>query len=495
MRAYDAFFFGTLFFLGGILAASLPAGQAGVGFGSSAWWGCAVGIVLSLFLWHRQGKGWEFKRWERSGWLIMAALLFFIPAGVLYYAADDMRFNHAPLPLGEGTFRAEIVSHPAVRDGTQEAVFGLTENGLRVLAKLPPYPRLTYGDRVTFAGRFEEPFSESYRAYLAKERVRGVVAFPKITAHEPADSVSLRGALYALRDVIVDSFRRTLPAKEAALMAGLTVGAREDFSESFRTAMAKSGTTHLVALSGYNISVVVMVAMALFLSFLPRRFTFVATLAVVLSFVLMTGAEASVVRAAVMGSIALLARHMGRRMSVRNAIMFAALAMALVNPKVLAFDLGFQLSFLALLGIVYLKPALDSCFGWGMVPSVLSWRENLTTTASAQLAVAPLLIATFGSVSVSSLAANILVLEVVPLTMGLGFVLAAVSFVSLMLAKILAFVALIFLKFQTFTIELFAALALPVGSAFSAGTIALYYGALLAFTYHVHRTRILIRRV
>lgn len=487
MRVYDAFFFGTLFFLVGVLAGSM-------GLQSDVWWVVAGGIAVVLLLWHAQGRGWEFNRWRRSGWLVVAALLFFIPAGALYYAVDDARFNDLPLPIGEGTFHAGVVSHPTTKDGVQELVVELEGNALHLLVRLPPHPKFSYGDRVSFSGRIEEPFSDSYRAYLAKERVRGVVAFPKIVEHRIGESFSFRGTLYAFRDKLVDSFRRTLPAKEAALMAGLTVGAREDFSESFRDAMARSGTTHLVALSGYNISIVVMVAMALLLTFFPRRVAFFATLAVVFSFVLMTGAEASVVRAAVMGGVMLLARHMGRRFDVRNAILFAALVMVLINPKVLMFDLGFQLSFLALLGIVYLKPAMDLFLGWGGSCSVFSWRENLTTTASAQLAVAPLLISTFGSVSVSSLAANVVVLEAVPVTMGIGFVLAAVSFVSLFSAKILALLALVFLKFQTLAIEFFASLSFPITPALSLGTVVIYYCALLTFIWYAN-TRVIPWRI
>lgn len=494
MRIYDAFFFGTLFFLAGVFAGSLSTGQADMGLQNDVWWVIAGGIAAVFLLRYAQGREWKFNRWGRSGWLVMAALLFFIPAGGFYYTVDDARFLYTPLPEGERAFTAEIVSHPVTEEGTQGAVLKLMDNGLRVRAKFPAYPEFSYGDTLTFTGRIEVPFSDSYRAYLAKERVRGVVAFPKIVSHE-SGRVSFRGALYTLRERIVDSFRRTLPAKEAALMAGITVGAREDFSESFRDAMAQSGTTHLVALSGYNISIVVMVAMALFLAIFPRRVAFFVTLAVVISFVLMTGAEASVVRAAVMGGVMLLARHMGRRFDVRNAILFAALVMVLINPKVLMFDLGFQLSFLALLGIVYVKPALDRFLGWEGTKGILSWRENLTTTASAQLAVAPLLISTFGNVSLSSLAANILVLEIVPFTMGIGFVLAAASFASFMLAQFMAFFALALLKFQTLVIEFFAVVSFPVSPIFSLGTVGLYYGALLIFIYYVRHNHFVSRRV
>ncbi len=473
MRAHDVFFLGALFFLLGVLAASM---------GLSMWPWVLGGIAMALLARWRHGRGWKFTRWNQNGWLMVAALLFFMPVGAFYYTVDDARFTRVPLPEGEKTFNAEVVSLPITREGVQELIFQIENPKLRVLAKLPPYPAFSYGARVMFSGSIEKPLSDSYREYLAKERVRGIVAYPNIVAHE-VGTFSLRGVLYALREEIVGAFRNTLPAKEAALMAGIAVGAREDFSEEFRNAMAESGTTHLVALSGYNIMVVVTVAMTLFLTFFSRRLAFFATLGVVCAFVLMTGAEASVVRAAVMGGVALLARFMGQRMDVRNAILFAALIMVFVNPKVLVFDLGFQLSFLALIGIVYLKPAFDRILGWENKSEIFSWRENLTTTAAAQCAVAPLLIHTFGSVSISSLAANVLILEVVPLTMGLGFILAALSFVSIFLAQIVAFFAFIFLKFQTFMIELFAALAFPIGAALSALAVTCYYGVLVLVIY------------
>jgi hypothetical protein len=89
----------------------------------------------------------------------------------------------------------------------------------------------------------------------------------------------------------------------------------------------------------------------------------------------------------------------------------------------------------------------------------------------------------------TSLAANLLVLEVVPLTMGFGFVLAACSFVSLLLAKMIGLIAFLLLRFQTFTIEFFSSLAIPVAPELSLSAAALYYAALLVFIVYVHRAQ------
>ena len=138
-----------------------------------------------------------------------------------------------------------------------------------------------------------------------------------------------------------------------------------------------------------------------------------------------------------MGFLALLASQVGRLYSVRNAIVLAAFFMVLVNPRILYFDIGFQLSFLALVGIVYLGPAIQKFFRMKKEEGFLGWRKNFLTTTSAQLGVAPLLIINFNQFSLFALLANILILEVIPPTMFLGFLLGAIGFFSMALATIL----------------------------------------------------------
>ena len=131
-----------------------------------------------------------------------------------------------------------------------------------------------------------------------------------------------------------------MPAEEAAFLSGLTLGERSDFSPEFKEALQTSGTTHLVALSGYNVSIVIVATMALLTSFLKRRIAFIVAFIFLVAFVLMTGAEASVVRAAIMGALVVIATESGRIFNPRNAITLAGLLMVLINPKVLVFDAG-----------------------------------------------------------------------------------------------------------------------------------------------------------
>ena len=168
----------------------------------------------------------------------------------------------------------------------------------------------------------------------------------------------------------------------------------------------------------------------------------------------MTGAEASVVRAAIIGVLIMIADQAGRQYYFRNALALAAFLMVLFNPKVLVFDLGFQLSFLAIIGIAYLRPLLKKWLRMKEEPGILNWRDNFLTTTSAQIAVLPLILSRFGYFSPISILANVLILEFIPPTMFLGFLTAALSVVSFHLSLLSGWIAQVFLGYILWVIDL-----------------------------------------
>ncbi|MFH0712877.1 MAG: ComEC/Rec2 family competence protein [Candidatus Jorgensenbacteria bacterium] len=481
MPSYDIFFFGALFFLVGVFLAS---------FGVGVWILIITFAAAAAFLFM------GLKRNKRFFWL--AGLVFLVFAGAFYYTRDDMRFREkTTIPFGEKTvFSGIIVSNPILKSSSQEfkleldSYLAAPKGPLRgnILVKTARYPQFGYGDELKIKGTIELPFSESYGRYLSKEGISGVISFAEAEKTGSGHGSGIKASLFAVKNKMVESFQAVLPPKESALLAGLTLGERGEFSESFKEAMSKSGTTHLVALSGYNITIIASTLAALFLWFsIKRRLTFFFTVLVILGFVFMTGAEASVVRAAIMGILVILANEIGRFFDFRNAIILAGLTMVFHNPKVLVFDVGFQLSFLALLGIIYLRPAAVKFFRISEEKGFLSWRENLLTTASAQLMVAPLLVSNFGNFSLTSFVANVVILEFIPVTMGLGFVMTALSFVSYNLALALSLLAQVLLKFEIFVIEFFAKIGVFFSPSAGLASFIVYYLILVGFIYYVGR--------
>lgn len=467
---YEIFFYGGMFFLAGVLAASAGVAPFFVTAGTFA----AIGI-LAVF---RARGGIRFT------WF--AWLLLFIITGSFYFRLDDAQFRSARVVFGEKhSFVGMVTSDPVVKDGVQEMRLALREPFTAyVLLTARAYPRFSYGDEVQGEGAVMRAQEPSYAHYLEKERVRGTMKYPSISITGSHKGSVITSALYAVKHRIMSSFTATLPPEEAVFLGGLTIGARGSFSAELKDAMQKSGTTHLVALSGYNITILVAVAMGLFLFVFPRRVSFVLATLTIVAFVIMTGAEASVVRAGVVGFLVLLARDIGRAHDFRNVILCAAVLMVLANPKVLAFDAGFQLSFLALIGIVYVRPALMTLIGMKEDDaSFLSWKDNMLTTTAAQLATLPLLIANFGIVSPVSIFSNIAILELVPTTMALGFFSAAASFVSGGFSQFIGLIASMFLKVELGLIYFFARMSYPVHLKIGAVIVVLYYAVLLYITW------------
>ena len=245
-----------------------------------------------------------------------------------------------------------------------------------------------------------------------------------------------------------------MPAEHAALASGLLLGERAEFTDEFEEAMRNSGTTHIVALSGYNIAILVVVISGIFSYLWNRRIAFYLSLLIIPGFVIMTGASPSVIRAGIMGLILLLAENQSRPYSPRNAIVLTALGMVLFNPRIGVDDVGFQLSFAALIGIIYLYPFLEKKFNIQSA-GFLSWKKNALQTASAQIAVLPIILSTFGFFSPVALVSNVLILEFIPITMLITFVTIILGFVSFHLSLVIGWISSVFLGYEIFIIKFF----------------------------------------
>jgi competence protein ComEC len=471
MRIFDVVFYGIVFFLLGVLAASLKLSFSTITAASLL---IAVFILLFAFL----------KNSSKLFWLA-GLFLFAIVGSFYYFQRENFQLNNLKIPFNQKTEFVGLISSEPEKGANQRLVVDLKEpyrGG--ILIKTASYPVYAYGDLIKFEGVVKNPEPESYANYLAKDGILGIANFPKIELVAENQGSKIKSALFKLKEKIIAVFQKTLPSEEAAFLSGIVLGERAEFSKEFKEAMSNSGTTHLVALSGYNITILAMAIANSLGCLFSRRPTFYLTLLVMVCFVLMTGAEASVVRAAIMGGILLLAKQIGRLYSFRNAIAVAAFLMVLDNPKILNFDIGFQLSFLALLGIVYLMPAVQKFFRLSEEPGVLSWRGNLLTTFSAQTAVAPLLITYFGNFSPISLLANVLILALIPVTMALGFILGALGFLSYHLALVFGWFVNLFLTYETFVIKFFGGLDTLKINSLSIALAIVYYVILAAFMFY-----------
>jgi competence protein ComEC len=401
---------------GAIVAASLGAiGSVGPGPSAIAVTVASAGFLAVALVAFRQDRP------------ALAALLLGIGSVSLRLglaAAVDPPAVETVLPVGHGSWQARIDDLSSPSGADQRAFLTLdsteVEAGLqwRVYAWLPRYPALVPGDRVRVEGRLEGPPQDApgFAGFLASRGAAGTMKATSLDLVAPGSD--LRATIEQVRWGIDGALSRALPEPEAGLAAGILVGLRERVSRAVSEEFTTTGLTHVVAISGWNIALVAgVVSGMLRASGLGRRSRSLIVITAIVAYTLLAGAEASVVRAAVMGGVVILAREGGRPAAAVAALGLAAWLLLLADPSMVT-DIGLQLSLAATAGLLALGGPAE-----GVVRRVSGGRaprwvcETLGVSLAAQLATLPLILLHFGRLSLISPLANLLVGPVVPLAM------------------------------------------------------------------------------
>jgi len=412
-------------FGGGVL------GRSFFDLGDAFWLWLAL-LSLAAFGQSRLAAADRQRLWTATGLLCLAAAFGVISFEIKDQSAFAAAVRRAIQNQERVTFVGSVAAEPAERDQNTQFVFQPDNWPIKILLILPPYPQFAYGDRLKIAGKltpardFVSPDGRvvRYRDYLAVNEIYFQMFEPEVAFIGQGGSV-VKSSLFRFKRALVEKSARFLPEPESSLLGGLVFGGRQSLGEEWNERFRRVGLSHIIVLSGFNLAVIAAVILR-FLRSLPRRWRLpLAGLAIIL-FTIMTGAEPATVRAAVMALIALLAVATGRLYAAGRALVLAGLLMVAVNPKVLAFDLGFQLSFLATAGLIYLTPRLEKRLTF--LTARLGVRTLVATTLAAQLAVLPWLILKTGQVPWLALPINLIVLPVVPYAMLAGFLTMALGF-------------------------------------------------------------------
>ncbi len=333
----------------------------------------------------------------------------------------------------------------------------------KVLITTNLYPEFKYGDYILVEGKLQsaKKFDDfDYAAYLAKDSIFSLSYYPKIekTAGEISTfekiKISLFRNIFKFKNIFEDSVSRSIAEPNASFINGILLGSREGIPQNLKEAFNKTGTIHLLAISGYNITIIALYISYFLTVFMRRQKAFWVTVLGIILFTILTGASASVIRAAIMGILILLAYQAGRFYNMTNSIVFAGAAMIALNPKVLRFDLGFQLSFLATLGLIYLAPLIQKITK--NFPEFFKFKESIITTVSAQIMVLPVLLYNFKTFSPVSVPANALILPFIPLTMLFGFLSGILGLAWSPLGNLVGLVAWLLAEYEILIVRLFS---------------------------------------
>jgi competence protein ComEC len=392
----------------------------------------------------------------------------------------------------ETVIEGKIVADPDVRETTQRIV--IEAEGARVLAVAPLFPELGYGERVEARGTLEvpEPFETgggrafAYDQFLAKDGIFLMLSDAQISVTASRSGIDhVFGFLTDMKRIGLDALSTALPEPHAALAGGLILGGKQGLGPALLDQFIVAGLVHIVVLSGYNVMIVAEFFLRMF-GFVSRRASYIAGAASIIAFVLVAGAGAASVRAGIMAAIAVFARASGRAYDAFRALVFAGVLMLLINPLTLLYDPGFQLSFVATLGLIFGAPLVEAKLGF-VRPKML--RELLASTLAAQISVLPLLLYQNGLFSLVALPANVLALPVVPLAMLFSALALLAGLVIPAFAPVIAAPAYLLLSYLIGLVELLARLPLASFSipAFPFALVALLY-LLLYFGIRVSAT-------
>ncbi|TSC58383.1 MAG: competence protein ComEC [Candidatus Peregrinibacteria bacterium Greene0416_19] len=370
-----------------------------------------------------------------------------LPANAIRHLADGHTW------MIEGTVTGEPDRRPAFTQyvvETHEALNGsgqsLPVTGEILVRDSKGWPRFQYGDDLRITGTLRAPdpiLDRPQFHFLRRNHLQATLTKTSIERTGSGRGLALFGTMYGIKDAFEDRINRLLPEPHASLLAGLLTGSRRGIPRELNDAFAATGLTHIIAISGYNITLVLSVIGSL-LFWLPLKWRFPPLLVATMLFTLFVGASASVVRAAVMGILGLLALQTGRLQTMRLSLLWALFLMTIWNPLLLWWDAGFQLSFLAVAGLIEISPLFMRVVS--ALPDTLGMRENVRSTLAVEVTTLPWIVHLFGRMSLVAPVANLLVAPVLPAAMLTGFLAVCASAVSGPLGIVIAAFAWVFLE-------------------------------------------------
>jgi competence protein ComEC len=390
MSKSKIFFYSCLFFI--------------IGIGLASYLSLPLWAAFAIFL---SGCGFLFFGWPgKKKFIIIGLGGIFLFLGILRFVSSAPIEDKNQISFYNGreiNFVGVIIAEPDTRDNKVKLKvkserlkvddsWQKVEGNVLVNARL--YPTYHYGDELEIKCELQkpEPIEDfAYDKYLAKEDIYSLCYWPEIKLLAAGRGSKIIAGILWTKEKLVATVNRILPEPQAAFLGGLLYGARRGIPTDLTEKFNITGTTHIVAISGYNITIIAALLLQIAKNLgLGRKKSFWIALAGILFFVILTGAQASVIRAALMGSLVLLAAQVGRISKITNVLIFAAAAMLVLNPKVLAFDVGFQLSFAATIGLIFLSPILEKYFK--KFPSTFGIKESFVTTMSAIILTLPLIL-------------------------------------------------------------------------------------------------------
>ena len=393
--------------------------------------------------------------------LLLAFCSLFFALGIFRYQLSIPAINENHIAFYNGqtiTFQGIVNDEPDARkDHVKYKVKSIDKKG-NVLVKASLFPQYQYGDALEIKCKLSapEPIEDfRYDKYLALSNVYSACYRGRIEKINSGQGNFFKTIIFKIKNKVIAVSGQILPEPPASFLGGLLWGAKKGLPEDILENFKRTGVSHIIAVSGYNITIIAVALTNLFIGLgLSRQKAFLPVVSGIVFFVVITGSPASIIRAGIMGVVALISQTLGRAAKMHHTLAIVGFLMLVFNPKVLIWDAGFQLSFLSTLGLIYFSPVLAKYAK--PLPSFLSVKESLTTTLSAIIFTAPLILFQFGRFSIVAPIANLLILPAIPLNMAVGFLAVVLGLIWLPAGQIIGYGSWVILTYVLKVAEMLA---------------------------------------
>lgn len=339
--------------------------------------------------------------------IISTCLLLILALRFFFFYQNQPQYTDGQ----EIIFETTLLSEPRVV-GRYQHLSAKLASGERIFITIPQFPEFHYSDTIRISGMV--------KVLTSNGQERLLMSFPKVEKIQKGHNFVLAVSSW-FRQKVIHLFSSGLPPTSASLLLGIVFGIKENMPKEFSDSLRTSGVMHVVAASGMNVTMVAGFLSSFFAFFLRRQIALLAAIAGIMFYALLAGLEPSIMRASIMGILVFLSQALGRQSLSLFFLTIAGFFMLFFSPPTL-FDIGFQLSFAATLGLLYLKP--------------------FPTTIAAQIATLPILLSNFGSYSLWSILVNGLILWTIPILMTVGGIGSLVGIVSEPLAQLILYLSL-----------------------------------------------------
>lgn len=387
---------------------------------------------------------------KKDKFIIVGFVVLFLVFGILRMQVSE--FNMANDKLSKLNDKQAlsiigiILGEPDVRNSYQK--LKIKVNDSTILVTTSKYPKYQYLDQIKLTGKLETPLENddfSYKNYLLKDGIYSVMSFPKIEKldRKNRDRVSIFSWFYSgilwSKQKIRESIQHNFSPPQSSILEGTILGDNGAMTNDLKNKLNITGLRHVIAVSGTHVVILSSIIMSLLLAVgFWRSQAFYIAIVFISVYIVLTGLSASGIRAGIMGGLFLLAQKLGRQTMGARIIAIACAVMLFINPLLLFYDVGFQLSFLAVMGLVYLEPFIKRFIKIFTKQKAENFVSIISTTFAAQIFTLPVMIYNFGNVSFVAPITNLLILPVVYWLMVFGFLSSLAGVFSNMLGSILS---------------------------------------------------------